>query len=803
MFSINMYHFESDNFNNHHTNLDILKNLNECHAINIKPCTIQKTSAFITTTNERNNGMTLPIIEIYSVPYLKMHENNYSTPMFKDVELVASTNERIDEEPDSNLTYLDIDTNQIIHTKSKLLSNIFPVCLHEIDDYNIEFSTSPRDNDTFSHSLHPSFDPSEQSCMHEFLCTIKDHIINNSYCKNISTNKNPNLICYVKPKNRCKQKLSKNADNEKTIKQFEGKSKLKRLKPISTKLMVNSITNNAQNVGEYNKKNTYININEEQNINTQGDISNEFAQQNCLESQHKTNMGAKRAYTMQLFLKTFDAEQLRSFYLEFDKYSNDQSLSSEEIEKFDYLLKCNGNLNKDPFYRWKTFNTPTKDNMLFYYIQFQPNNYLDIMNRNENFTIQSLYCKEYIMRTPFFKDQRKKIDKIINYYNCMLIENSYIFDENNIESFIINKKNISDIFKEFFSDEITFNQSILLDFANTVTIYLKNNKIYENFFFDLLFRHANILAVQTMSRPCSMETFVLKKIMTKIFESAILDFHLFFPEIHALIHFMQGTNFFRSKCLHNQELYVYVFMLSVLTDIIQCELYKIYTINISKIKPDKEYDYILKQASSFSGLKFEICKIISYCLLPYITNETYENYAQIRILERFCLCAHKKIPFRNPNPKFDSLFYVSKFNFYVRFIFNPNNSSKLLFFNQADVPNEEKMMYCILNNHKISYFSEYIIRVSNFERFKKALNFFYNTHEKNPIYNGFYVFNNYICINVNNNLIPLNLIIKNYSQFIAEFKQNKTLDVEKQYIIDVVEAFFDFEKKHLLKGFYD
>ncbi|KAM0687736.1 hypothetical protein COBT_001019 [Conglomerata obtusa] len=439
-------------------------------------------------------------------------------------------------------------------------------------------------------------------------------------------------------------------------------------------------------------------------------------------------MDAKYENIKDLIKNSFNDIQTNNFELELQKYKHGEKLNEEETKKINYLVKKNVGLNSDPFYLWKTFFSANEDVLLFYYIQFHDDRFVRVITQNENFTIQSLYTKNHFLGKILAQWKLENIYNIIQSFNHMIAKRSYI--NYNVSNKQVNLKNsvmhlYLDIIRHKVNHENDENLPSILICINHVIEIIRSIKIDTNFSFDPLIRTIYLKAAKKEITSCVIKTTTLKNFVIECFNGASLDFHLLYPEIKVLLYYLKNTTFYRILEIRDHELYVYISFLSILAGIANFKWYDIYICKSPETSHLIRNCNIVKNASAFSEIKYEIFKVISYCILPYLTDEIYTNYAQTRILERFCLCRYNQDLVKQPSHFSNSVYNVGIFNIIARFIFIPDLSTNNFLLNDPMFPANEKILFFVFRNPTLSCFAEFFKPESRKQNFIKAITQYY------------------------------------------------------------------------------
>ncbi|KAM0687281.1 hypothetical protein COBT_001483 [Conglomerata obtusa] len=402
----------------------------------------------------------------------------------------------------------------------------------------------------------------------------------------------------------------------------------------------------------------------------------------------------------------FDESQLTIFQSQLIAYKNNLTLESDKYILLNAVLSANLSLKSDPYYIWKKMNAPIINCLDFYNIQTNVCLILSFMINIERNTVYRLFDFEYIKLLNLCSFSYNKYQISINNYNKSILESKGVNGKTNIE--IAQTTILVSIYSNFYKNTTDENYKSCLFYVEKILENFRNFKVDIVFQFEELFKQATVTKRVVNLPPCTIDVLILKKMFLGVLGHAKNDILLIFPEIDVICDYINKNSFERFKSLHNNNLYTYLYVLNALSNVVYHEWFKIYFINEEKTKSLSYMHYIIYLASEFSNIKFEIFKLISYCMLPFIPDEFYTYYAQTRILERFYLSVCNSQFLSRNRHSFNAIHYVGRFNILTRFLFSSKINFKEILKCQMFLPDTELVILFLFKSCKLEEFCRFL-----------------------------------------------------------------------------------------------
>ncbi|KAM0687989.1 hypothetical protein COBT_000757, partial [Conglomerata obtusa] len=423
------------------------------------------------------------------------------------------------------------------------------------------------------------------------------------------------------------------------------------------------------------------------------------------------------------YLSCFNQDQLHLFNNLFLTYINGEDYLESDLNAIAEILKTNLALKSDSYYKWKTNNGISFECLKFYNMQVNCDSLLRIIIENEKNTIYKLTDKEYIKYIDLYSGASESYKTFVDNYEESLERNFIFFNANGQ----IHVPSVLYIPIELFNIKNYTNNDKSIDlFIDRVITDYENFKFNIYFKFEYLYEHTEYMYRIPSEFEPFIEASILKRVLIDVLKNVEQDFKYIFPEIDIIHNYLLESNFHRSDNVNGKTLYTYFVMLNILLNIVKYDWHNLYLKSEEKFKDEKLHNYILRLAVSFSAIKYEIFKLLSYCLLLFIDDNSYKDYAQIRIVECFFL---KKENFQNKiekNTKFNAIYHVGKYNVIIRLLLFDKFNMKSIFSNRKLIPDNELVINFLLNSFKMSEF----LKISNSEKdslivFKSIERYFY------------------------------------------------------------------------------
>ncbi|KAM0688134.1 hypothetical protein COBT_000615 [Conglomerata obtusa] len=375
-----------------------------------------------------------------------------------------------------------------------------------------------------------------------------------------------------------------------------------------------------------------------------------------------------------IFKESLSDIQHKPFLEEFNKFKLGQDFLDAKVEKILLLLKKTPILYRDPFYVWKIYHTIDINIMQFYYVQTCGDEIYNIINNYEKIVIAKLFDENYIKGICTDKIALTQTKIWINRYINLILTKTINSNKNNYLNIEITK---TDFFKnkmqEFINDlnasSLKFEKKEYNEYYESIFESLDGIKILDSFQFDSLYKIASTEATKISNPLLEIEFLCLKSFLLDILRNCGESFLLFFPEIVVIVDYLEKSSVFQFQLLNNTKHYKILFMLKVLSDIVQYDWYDIYKAKRNVKYNIENIDYFYIKSAYFSLIKYEITKLLSYCLICFIPEERYKYYAETRILEQFYLYSGTTIPYNNLPNRTDIYYRVGKFNVIARLLF--------------------------------------------------------------------------------------------------------------------------------------
>ncbi|KAM0688336.1 hypothetical protein COBT_000405 [Conglomerata obtusa] len=405
----------------------------------------------------------------------------------------------------------------------------------------------------------------------------------------------------------------------------------------------------------------------------------------------------------------------KSLKIQYDKYKDDEEIGIKILEELNEIFKASKILKNDPYYIWKAYYAVNLGNLLFDYIQRSDDEIMKIMNENEKMIIGKIlnknYAKFFLKNINALKYAKDMIERFIKYNDYARANSNVLRDTKKV---IPNSNIFLTACKKFMREkksELTVNDHVFICYYEHVYSYLNKYILYTDFVFDSLFGTSSINFRNLQLQPCKIKLIYLKNILIECLQNSSEDFRSFFPEVEVLIDYLKKNVEYDLYVLDNNCLYTFLFMMHVLANIAKYQWYDNYT------NQTLNFVYyvgrIRKCSSYFSIKKFEIFKVISYCIIPFVETKRYNLYAQTHIIEKLTFYVYTNNPFRHDKERFNIFFNISKFNIIARnlFIYELNPINLLAEF--RDVPETDKVIIFIMRAFKKSEFTCLLTAKSN------------------------------------------------------------------------------------------
>ncbi|KAM0687990.1 hypothetical protein COBT_000758 [Conglomerata obtusa] len=431
------------------------------------------------------------------------------------------------------------------------------------------------------------------------------------------------------------------------------------------------------------------------------------------------------------FFSCFDLEQrlmLESLIIEF---KNNSDVDPNGLSLMTTVIHQNYEIDSDPFYIWKTHNLPLQNCLHYYNIQTNSNSILKLLIETERETINRLFDVEYIALLELRFESLVQYQEVIVHYTKKKL--TYKNSKCHISVGLVQSNLFSCIYTLYYNGTHDTNYETFIIYRNRVIKLTESFKLNSDFEFDDFLMKATVEKEVFNLPTCSVELSEIKNILIGVLKHAKNDILLIFPEIDIICDYLSKTKIYRFMFLKNDQLYTYLHMLYVLSVFVQYEWCKVYfledlcTINLTLKQ------HVMRLASTFSKNKFEIFKLISFCILPFITDELYTFYAQTRILERFYLCVYNSEFIKAKNHNFNAIFYVGRFNIIARFLFISGYNIKGVFTSHKFLPDTETVLFFLLNCGKLSDFCRFLtvtykynLMIGLFQRYFSIYTYQYN-----------------------------------------------------------------------------
>ncbi|KAM0686696.1 hypothetical protein COBT_002077, partial [Conglomerata obtusa] len=450
-----------------------------------------------------------------------------------------------------------------------------------------------------------------------------------------------------------------------------------------------------------------------------------------------------------------------------DQYVGEQT----NTERLRAPIKIPTNKKDDglnPLYIWYTLFASEEDKNCFLQVENHSDHLLFVFIRFEQKIINCLFDQENLKQIMYIISFSKAKEHVDAFFEMSKNKTNIINAMNRQNCEIANKVdliNACDYYMRLPNKNSEFNEEIKNLFT-IVSKNLRNITICKYFKFVNLQITANVQIGTDTFLPYKVQSSCYKGFLIACLNDAKTSFKNIFPEIIGLIDYLEKSVTTEINEFNYKEVYVYIFNLLVLKKFSEISWDDIYKNQPNDKFLRNENTCIFEQSRNFSIIKYEIFKVLLYCIAPFITKERYETCALVRILENFVLCILVKPNTQRYNKK-DSVFYVGKFNFIARFIFLIDCDCRHLFIRRTNSCNLINIIHFVFSNLKMSCMKVSLTTLAKSKIFLKFLRcyakileekkilFDFLTELKKPVFKNFYHLNDMI-----DNPMPIKEYIK-------------------------------------------
>ncbi|KAM0685697.1 hypothetical protein COBT_003089 [Conglomerata obtusa] len=395
----------------------------------------------------------------------------------------------------------------------------------------------------------------------------------------------------------------------------------------------------------------------------------------------------------------------------YDRLKKNQIIDTDDLKVLNEIFSNDVALIWDPFYAWKNLHSVNLGNLLFDCNQRSDDKIYKKINNYEKIVIGKLLNKDYINIFTTYKEVICHANDIIEsfiYYKNKEITNSVVIAASNIA--ITKSRNFLDACKNYLKEVERRSEIVDFEFIRYYTYVsdiLTKSVVYTNFAFDSLFSVARSFFMKSQLKSCTIQLIYLKNILVECLDDASIDFITFFPEVDVLIDYLKKNTEYDLYVLKNQCLYTFLFMANVLADIAKYKWHDVYS-NPDIDENDSIYS-IYKCSAFFSIKKYEIFRVISYCIIPFVDTQRYNYYVQARTHEKLSLYIDTTKPFSLKSTRFNAFFVIASFNFIARFLFLYDINLKDIFTCSTKNSDSELINLFLLHSFKKSVFINILI----------------------------------------------------------------------------------------------